>query len=114
MRSLVLLPAVCPLRSRGTFQPGPSVRTTLAGQYPLHPLLALRLGADTRWEDTSRVEGAVDPHSGGFIAFASPELLYSPREDWTFYLQARIPALNLLHGVHREGPFLGAGVAVDL
>ena len=103
-----------PIHARGVFQPGPSLRTTLAGQVQAHRLLAVRLGADTRLDSRAKVEGTVDPHSGGFIAFASPELLLSPVQDWTFYVQARVPVLNLLQGVHREGPFWGAGVTVDL
>jgi hypothetical protein len=51
------------------------------------------------------VEGTLDPDSGGFIAFLSPELVYSPRVDLTFQLVVRLPVLNRLNGFHEEGPF---------
>lgn len=94
-----------------------SLRTTLAGQYQMHPALALRLGVDTR------LDGDTTPHGGaagvdeashaGFIAFLSPELVWSPAMDLVLVATVRVPVLDRVDD-QDEGLVLALGAAYDL
>ncbi len=94
--------------------PGASLRTTAAVQREVTKKLSARLGIDTRLERPTYMNGVRERDSGGFIAFASPELLFSPGERWLLFGSARVPFLNLLSGHHREGAFLSMGAVFDL
>ncbi len=90
-----------------------SLRATTTLQRQWTPMVATRIGIDAR-VDTVAVEGGrVEPDSGGFIAFFSPEFLLSPSEDWLVWLSARIPTVNALTGFHHEGPVVSIGFARD-
>jgi hypothetical protein len=90
-----------------------SLRTTLAGQRHLGSMLAARLALDTRLDGKGREAGLPDPNSGGFIAFAAPELLVSPVTDLSLSVWIKIAVLNRLDGRHEE-PFLaGLSAAYD-
>ncbi len=90
-----------------------SLGLTSALQYQLRPSLGLRGGFDARIEDKTVEGGERSPDSGGWIAFGTAELLYSPLTDVMLYGSARLPVFNALDGRHVEGPIFGAGVAYD-
>lgn len=93
---------------------GLSVRSSLAAQYDLFDELALRLAIDTRAERVSTIAGATEPDSGGFIAYVSPEIVYSPVMDLMLRAVVRIPTVDALIGEHDEGPMFVLGAAYDL
>jgi hypothetical protein len=103
-----------PLLLGDVVRPGRSLRATVAGQWQLWPQLALRAGGDLRADGRTFNSGVLDEHSGGTVVFATGEAIYSPRTDLVLVASARVPVLNLLHGIHREGPFLGLSVVLDL
>jgi hypothetical protein len=95
------------------FRASTSLKTTTAVQYQLTQELALRPGIDTRYDTPATQAGVNEPDSGGFIAFASMEVLVSLTMEWMMYGAARIPVINALWGRHEEGPVLSLGVAYD-
>jgi hypothetical protein len=90
-----------------------SLRQTTALQRQLGGTFAARAALDLRLDGAARENGVPDPNSGGFIAFASPELLFSPATDLTISALAKISMLNRLAGRHREPFVLGTAVAYD-
>jgi hypothetical protein len=90
-----------------------SLRATVAGQRHLGEVVAARLALDTRLDGRARENGAPDPNSGGFIAFAAPELLVSPLTDLFLSAWIKIPVLNLLDGRHEEPLVAGLAAAYD-
>jgi len=90
-----------------------SLRTTVAAQRQLSDAVAARLAVDTRLDGRAVEHGAAAEDSGGFIAFASPELLLSPVTDLTLGAYARISAINRLQGRHVEPYSMGLTVAYD-
>ncbi len=92
---------------------GLSVRSSVAGQYDLFDELALRLSFDTRAERASTIAGEIEPDSGGFIAYVSPEVVYSPMMDLMLRAVVRLPAIDALIGEHDEGPMFVLGAAYD-
>jgi hypothetical protein len=103
-----------PTRGRMGFRAGASLRGTVAAQYQPRPRWALRLAADSRLEGASEQQGVRDPTGSGFIAFISPDVLFSPSTDAVIQVGVRAPALNLLRGNVRQLPILQAAVAYDL
>lgn len=93
---------------------GLSLRSSLAGQWDLAASFGVRLSLDTRLEQAAQLGGEAEPDSGGFITFASPELVISPVTDLVLRLAIRLPVLDGLVGDHDEGPMLFAGAAYDL
>ncbi len=91
-----------------------SLRATTALQWQASTAVALRLGLDGRLDGKAIEDGAQERDSGGFIGFASPELLLSPGQDWMVLLSARLPVIQGLSGFHREGPIWSVGLAKDL
>ncbi len=90
-----------------------SLRSTLAGQRQLTDVIALRVGADTRYDGKTIEEGSESPDSGGFIGFVLAEALVTPAPDVLLLASARLPVVNALDGDHEEGPFWSLGVAYD-
>lgn len=103
-----------PTRGREGFRAGASLRTTLAAQYQPRPKWALRLAVDARLEGPSDTLGVRDPEGSGFLAFLSPDVLFSPATDVVLELGVRVPVLNLLRGHVQQTPILQATVAYDL
>ncbi|HEX8435997.1 transporter [Archangium sp.] len=103
-----------PTRGREGFRAGAALRTTLAAQYQPGPRWALRLALDSRLEGSSDTLGVPDPVGSGFIAYLSPDVLFSPATDVVVELGVRVPVLNLLRGNVRQTPILQAAVAYDL
>lgn len=93
---------------------GLSVRSSIAGQLDVAESLALRLSFDTRAERATTVNGEFEPDSGGFVAYVSPELVWSPVMDLIVRVVARVPAVNALIGDHEEGSMFVLGAAYDL
>lgn len=104
---------VLPTAGTEGFRASRSLRTTVAAQRQLGTLVAARLAADTRVDGRAVEHGAPAEDSGGYIVFASPELLLSPATDLTVVLYARLSALNRLQGRHVEPYVLGAAIAYD-
>lgn len=96
------------------FRPGPSLRTTLAAQWQPTPRWALRLASDTRLEAVASLRGEPEPFNTGFVAYASPDVIFSPVMDVVVQLGVRVPVLNLLRGAVQPSPILQTSVAVDL
>ncbi|PTL80887.1 transporter [Vitiosangium sp. GDMCC 1.1324] len=103
-----------PTRGREGFRAGASLRSTLAAQYQPNPRWALRLAVDGRLEGPSDTLGIQDPEGSGFIAYASPDVLFSPATDVVVELGVRVPVLKLLRGHVQQTPILQASVAYDL
>src|SRR5262249_55915993 len=104
---------VIPTEGTSGFRASRSLRSTVSLQRHLLESLALRLSADTRVDGKAVENGGPAADSGGFIAFTSPEVLWSPTTDVTLSLFARIATVNHLDGSHREPYVLGASVAYD-
>jgi hypothetical protein len=94
--------------------PAGSLLTTVAVQFQLNARFALRAGVDTRLDGKAELAGMRVPHTGGFIAFSSAELLFSPMTDVLLGASARVPVWNALDGAHREGAIFGLFVAYDV
>jgi len=106
--------AVLPTGSRAGIEPGRSLLGTVAGQYQIDTAWAARLAVDTRLDQRSRNRDMGDePDSGGFIAFVSPELVYSPAMDLVVSASLRVPAVNRLTGFHDEGVVAQTAVTYD-
>jgi hypothetical protein len=103
-----------PTRGHEGFRAGASVRTTLAAQFQPSPRWALRLATDTRLEALSDTRGERSRHGGGFIAFLSPDVLFSPVTDVVVEVGVRLPVLNLLGGSIHPTPILHTALAYDL
>lgn len=91
-----------------------SFRTSLSGQRQIGRAFAARLGLDTRLDSNASAGEKVDPNSGGFIGYVSPELVLSPVNDLLFVVGAHFPAVQALRGHHREGALLSFGVTYDI
>ncbi len=94
--------------------PGRSGRATLAAQYQPGEKLGLRGSLEARLDQTATFAGAPEPDTGGGIAFATADLLWSPRTDLIVRVGGGLPVINALKGFHDEGPLLTAGVLFDL
>lgn len=94
---------------------GPSLRATANAQWQPGARAGLRAGVDARADRPARLAGgAAEPDTGGFIAFASGDVLISPVPDLSVRVGASIPFVQALTGFHEEGLAVTAGVAVDL
>ncbi|MCS6899291.1 MAG: transporter [Myxococcales bacterium] len=91
-----------------------SMRGTVAGQWQVSMPVALRLGLDGRFDGKAIEGGTPERDSGGFIGYASPEILLSPGLDWMVVLSVKFPVIQALSGFHREGPIWSIGVVRDL
>jgi hypothetical protein len=89
-----------------------SVAGTIAGQRQWSAV-GVRLSVDVRADGVGREQGEREADSGGVIAFAGPELLFSPATDLLLVAGGKLPVWNGLRGRHDEGPLLSLGVAYD-
>lgn len=95
-------------------RPSRSLRSTVALQHQTMEKLALRASAHTRADTVALDMHAEDNNSGGWIAFAGPEVLWNVAQDLTLFGYARLPIVQRLRGAHEEGAIWGAGAAWDL
>ncbi|MCA9644301.1 MAG: transporter [Myxococcales bacterium] len=102
-----------PLGEVEGFRLSSSLRGTLALQLQALDWLALRAGPDFRVDSKARDSGESDPHSGGFIAFATADVVVSPFEDWLLGGGVNLPVWNALQGRHEESPIWRASVTTD-
>jgi hypothetical protein len=93
-----------PLLTPGPFEPGASLGASLALQEQLAGWLAARAVAELRADRHSSEQGQRDPDSGGAVAFAGGDVVWSPLPDLVAQLGARVPAYSRLRGAQREGP----------
>jgi hypothetical protein len=102
-----------PISTRDPFEPGSSVRGSLALQHQTWRLLALRAGADLRWDRPAHEDGQRDPNSGGWVLYAGGDLLWSPLLDTSVSLGLRAPVAQVLDGAHDEGPRVALALLRD-
>lgn len=103
-----------PTRGIQGFRAGASVRTTLAAQYQPSPRWAVRLGVDGRIEKAADLDGVKEEDGGGVIAYASPDVLFSPAMDVVLSAGVRVPFFNQLNGRVSPTPIAMMSVAYDL
>jgi hypothetical protein len=92
---------------------GRSLRGTVAAQRHLGEIVAVRFALDSRFDGQGLEGGVPDPNSGGFIAFAAPELLVSPLTDLSLSAWVKVSLLNRLDGRHEEPFVAGLSAAYD-
>jgi hypothetical protein len=102
-----------PTPGRAGFQASPSLRVTSTVQYNALPWFAPRVGVDARIDGKGKEDGRFARDSGGFIAFMSFELLFTPVRDLLIFVAARVPFIQALSGFHREGTYANLGIAYD-
>jgi len=103
-----------PTPSRADWRVGTSWLGTHTIQYQLIDTLAIRLGANTRLDETMSRDFGDEPDSGGFILYAAPSLLYSPTMDLVLHAEVSVPVAHAQRGDHEEGLVAVLGVAYDL
>lgn len=73
-----------------------------------------RLGVFTRLDASGELApGVDDPSSGGFVAYLTSELVFSPLTDFVVTIGAFFPVIEALRGVHRESAIAALTVAYD-
>jgi hypothetical protein len=102
-----------PLLSRADFEPGSSLRSTVALQRQLIDWLSLRGAIDSRWDSTSMENGERAADSGGAVAFVGPDVLWDPGADFTLLVGARAPAFQVKNGRQSEGWTASFAIAKD-
>jgi hypothetical protein len=103
-----------PIPVRSGPHAGDSLRSTAALQFQPTQRFAARLGISTRLDEAGELRaGSTDPSSGGFVGYASSELVLSPIPDLLLTLGAFFPAIQALRGDHREGSIGSVGITYD-
>jgi hypothetical protein len=103
-----------PFSVRTAPHPGDSVRASAWLQIQPVRFIATRFGARTRVEATGEITpGAADPNSGGFVGYATTDILVSPTTDLVLALGAAFPMVQAWIGLHRESAIASAQVAYD-
>lgn len=78
------------------------------------PGIAGRVGLFGRVDSSGELaEGIDDPNSGGFITYATGELLLSPISDLVVTIGAFVPLIQAFRGEHHESAILALNVAYD-
>ncbi|MCP3104779.1 transporter [Myxococcus sp. K15C18031901] len=111
---LVSATGFLPTRGILGYRAGASVRTTAAAQYQPSAKWAVRMGLDGRLERASDIDGEEEANGGGFIAYASPDVLFSPSTDVVVGAGVRVPFFNRLRGRVAPTPIAMMSVAYDL
>ncbi|MFP2958173.1 transporter [Myxococcus sp. 1LA] len=111
---LVSATGFLPTRGIQGFRAGASIRTTLAAQFQPSARWALRMGFDSRMEAPSDINGEREENGGGFIGYASPDVLFSPGMDVVVAAGVRVPFINHLRGRVSPTPIAMLSVAYDL
>lgn len=111
---LVSTTGYLPGPGRLSYRAGASLLTTVAAQYQPGTRWAVRLAVDGRLEGPAVRAGLPDVTDSGFIAFVSPDVLFSASQDVMVELGVRLPVLNLLRGNVSQTPIFQAAVAYDL
>lgn len=103
-----------PFAIRSGYHAGDSVRLAARAQWQPLPSLAVRLGGNVNADTAGEVAaGAVDPNSGGIVAYAAAEVVASPKPDLVVEVGVLYPALTSLLGNHQEGPIAMATLGYD-
>ncbi|HEY8208827.1 MAG TPA: transporter [Myxococcaceae bacterium] len=103
-----------PGRGYQGFRRGLQVRSTLAGQFQLNTRWALRMAVDTQWEAPGEdADGTPDLVGAGLMAYASPDVIFSPTQDVVLQLGIRWHFLALTPQPFHPGPLLAFAVAYD-
>jgi hypothetical protein len=103
-----------PFSVRDAPHAGDSLRGGTSLQWQPLASFAARAGTQARLESAGQTaSGEGDPNSGGFIAYASADLLLSPASDLVFTFGGLAPVAQVFHGRRHEGPVLAFGAAYD-
>lgn len=84
------------------------------GVFERHQALDLVLEFNGEWQERERVDGTLDPHSGGTQLFISPGLRYTSAFGWSSFLSVGFPVYEDLNGIQNETDFrasFGMGIA---
>ncbi|AKQ70666.1 hypothetical protein A176_007578 [Myxococcus hansupus] len=111
---LVSTTGFLPTRGIMGFRAGASIRTTLAAQFQPATRWALRMAFDSRLEAPADINGEREENGGGFIGYASPDVLFSPGMDVVVAAGVRVPFINQLRGRVSSTPIAMLSVAYDL
>ena len=65
--------------------------------------MALRLDLEARADAATRVSGAVDPDSGGFLASVVPALVAQPLPELALAVSIREPVAEAVRGAQEHG-----------
>jgi hypothetical protein len=98
-----------PTEGLGGWRAGPSVRTTLIGQWQGLAPFALGLAADTRIDTRGGAE-----HGEGYVVFVSPSVSVSPVDDLLVWATVRVPVVSSFDTERAEDVVVEVGVAVDV
>lgn len=94
--------------------PGPGLRATALAQWQPRLAAGLRAGFDARLDAPARDAGGRPARdTGGALAFARADLVWSPGTDWVVVAGGALPVWEALRGAHDEGPTLGLGLTRD-
>jgi hypothetical protein len=92
---------------------GPVLRSTIAAQYQPGVKWGLLVAVDTRLEGTTETKGKPLADTGGFVAFVSPAIVWSPMIDLLLEAQVRVPAVERLTGFQDNGVIVALSAAYD-
>lgn len=96
------------------FEYGDSFKATLNLQYGITYAFAAQIGLDTRWSRRDSYGGESDEDSGGFLALATPGIIYTLAPDLLFNGSVQLPVIDRLNGDHDEGLVYRLGLTYDL
>jgi hypothetical protein len=100
--------------SRFGWQPGVGAIGTLRVLVEAHERLRVGAALDWRGERPESDGPRLDPHSGGHIVFLSPTMRVSVARRATLLASVRLPFVNALRGMQREGWIGTVGVGIDV
>lgn len=95
------------------FDPGTSLVNTFQTQYSLNYQWALQLNLDTRWSQKDQYSGVEDDNSGGFLAYLSPGIIMTLKQDLLLQLRSQIPVIDQLRGTNEEDQTFSLGLLYD-
>jgi len=91
-----------------------SARLAAHVQFQPDTHFATRLGVFARIDASGQLaQGVDDPNSGGFIAYATGEIVVSPISDLVVSAGVFLPVIEAFRGVHRESAIVALTLAHD-
>ena len=106
--------AQVPILHQDFLKPGTAVLPNVGGQYQITSAWAIQAALESRWADRNQEFGGVDSDSGGWMTFASPRILFSPKQDVLLQVGVQVPILERENGFHEEGMTFQGGMTYDL
>ncbi|MBF5045279.1 transporter [Aggregicoccus sp. 17bor-14] len=103
-----------PTHGRDGYRGPPALLASVGAQYqPRAQAWALRLGSDVQVAGAGTASGARDASVKGVVAFLSPDVLFSPRQDLLLAAGVRVPVLQHTEEPVRFSPVFTLSLAVD-